>query len=159
MRHDPTVIPLDTQLAEALLGADTVVDLTRKREALRQAVAVIEATLAAHPLTRMVAEKVAHEARLKGTPEVRVSPQGVLNVVIPPTDTKWNSTLPPLKVLRQDAAALGVDISKMGRNKKAIVKALAAARAPAPAAPIDRPKRMKTGVSVLPPVMLNPSTR
>jgi hypothetical protein len=159
-------IPIDEAWANALLSAPDdsgkaiSAKLREARENLARVVAEARQTLETNPLTPVVAAAKAQETGVRGTVIVLIEDTGevvmstVQNDEDPNGKSRWTSNLPPLEVLRREAAALGVDISSMGRQKRVIVKALEIARTAPP-----RRKMIRTGVAISAPVVVTLAER
>ena len=117
--------------------------LEQARDALQDAVHLANDILASQMMTDILAQALAKDHKRRGVPRILVQDDGsvVLQVSYdgraplpkverpsPLKRKKWSSDLPSLPELRAEAAELGVDISDLGRQKKAILDRLEAHR-------------------------------
>lgn len=106
--------------------------LQRALAALNEAVAAANEILDDHRVAKIVAESLAREAKKRGSASIKVSPHGevMLHVSYDENDdgastsdvirSRWKSDLPKLDDLREEAQTLGIDISHLGRQRRAI---------------------------------------
>lgn len=130
----PTDIPLDLEVQEAILsmtllaedGSPTTLG-TLVREALRN-LSVANSFLKSSPLIKITAENLMRAEKKRGSPTLRVSETGDLNLRVSWGDgedipeKEVTQKLPSLDELRQQAKDIGVDISDLGRQKHNILK-------------------------------------
>jgi len=131
----PTDIPLDLEVQEAILsmtlltedGSPTTLG-TLVREALRN-LSVANSFLKSSPLIKITAENLMRAEKKRGSPTLRVSETGDLNLRVSwgdgediPEKEEAIQKLPSLDELRQQAKDIGVDISDLGRQKHNILK-------------------------------------
>lgn len=157
------LIPLDPDLANALLGERLRERLDAARRELDSTVQVIREQLQQNPLTPILAKDVARRHRRGGPqPQILVTPEGelVLDLGSSPTakgpKRGWSTQLPNLETLRARAAQLHLDTTVFGRSKRKLLNAIEQAEKAAQAPPTNRRKMMKH----TPPVtvtVLNPT--
>ena len=138
-----TEIPLPEEVENALMGLSVEQEdgsLTTVRlllERIREDVAAIERTLGSNHLVTLATKDLMKANRRRGAAEVHVNSRGVLSMRIGKgstgqvqglnhTTAPGGAGLPSLLDLRRKAESLGIDISHLGRRKRAIMKAIAA---------------------------------
>ena len=104
--------------------------LTEAREVLKQ-----------NPLAPTVAEAVAREGGRRGEAVLLLDDRGEMYLEV--EKREWNSSLPCLESLRQEAEGLGIDPKPFGRSRTELAEAIAAKRA-------TRPKMRKTAPCIGP---------
>ena len=132
--------------------------LQDSRKGLGDVVAEANAALNRNPLTPLVAAFLAKQSGRRGDASLSVDADGSVFLEIryvgAEKETPVDSGHVSLTTLRVRAEALGIDVSGMGRSKRKIKEAIAAAGTPA-AVPA-KPKRVKTAPSVTPPTVFSP---
>jgi len=119
-------------------------NLRQAVDRLHEAVDLANDTLDSNRMVRIVAMSIAKTLKRRGEATISVEPDGsvVLRVDYPTTvpepqlepepelvlKGKWGSELPSLEKLREDAEDLGVDISDLGRGRRAIHERVQEAR-------------------------------
>jgi len=123
--------PLSSDLTKALLttgGTPLAEVLEESRKTLQKTVKQAREHLKTNPLTPIVAESVTKEMGRRGEATVVVDDNGVVMLEIRyggnGNTRDWTSDLPSLSELRKQATKKKVDISHLGRNKRAIVEFL-----------------------------------
>ena len=172
--------PLDPKWVEALLHAkpdpgiealEAVPSLYQQledaREVLRRAVEQARVALIRNPLADVAAREAARLAGKRGAATVVVDDDGHVMLEVrykgdaPATKPRakaaakkpWVSALPSLKELREQAEALGLDVSDCGRAKKKILDRIEAAKV---AKPKPRQKMTKTAPALSPVRIVTP---
>lgn len=160
---------LDASWAESLLSAASISPTIRDQEGLsvydrlvlakaELSAAVQEATeaLAENPLTAVVAGAGARRVNRRGTPSIVVRGDGSIFLEIhymtkqdERSVRKWESQLPPLAELRQQAKQLGLDPKPFGRKRSALFKAIQDAKASAPPKKMFRTSQALSPITVL----------
>lgn len=147
-RTQPYEWPLSDDLAEEILniplpasnGVHPVSTIGARLRLALEAVDEANEYLKDSQLAKIVARSIMTDLKRRGEPSIVVRPDGkvILRVSY---DTKRSqkpvavvqaprsSTLPYLEDLRKEAVALGVDISDLGRQRRAIYNRVQAARA------------------------------
>lgn len=154
MSKKPYEVPLEKGLAQEILsmpvhatspfgvpedsGPSTTIGERVERAA--QAVRDANAYLATSKLASLVAHTLMKDLKKRGNPSIVVEPDGqvILRVSYdedkqeapeaPVEKSKWSSDLPKLDELRAEAEKLGVNISDLGRARRAIHDRLQAVR-------------------------------
>jgi len=148
----PYVVPLDADLAAEILNIplpynpaeEPLVAGLTVGDRVRFAVAAVEAAnkyLAESKMASIVADTVMRKLKKRGVPSLRVQPDGtvVLHVSyeetakekvkpLPVQQSTRKSDLPKLDDLRKQAKEIGVDISALGRARRAIYERIQVAR-------------------------------
>jgi len=156
---------LNDRWRDPLIGQTLLAGLSEALKSLRDSVNAIRECLEKNPLTGPAAMAAARELGKSGNASISVDEYGQFWLEVDMrvgTDGKrpWSSNLPSLPALRKEAEELGVDISKMGRSKTLILKAIETARrnaAEQTASVSDhtpRPKMVKIAPAVTPPVIV-----
>lgn len=130
-------LPVEEEVPEPVDPPKTVGEkLHRALEALEEAVSVANDILDDHRVAKIVAESLAREAKKRGNASIKVSDHGEVMLHVSYEEdketattsdvikSKWKSDLPKLAQLREEAAELGVDISHLGRKRRAIFELL-----------------------------------
>ena len=168
-----TRVPLREDWAQSLLAAPTSVTLDGKSLTCHQRLqnAIQELTLAvdhartvlhSNPLAETVAEAAAKEQGWRKPATLCIDSRGGVFLEISGNHSegkhrKWESQLPSLSELREQAAALGVDIAALGRAKHQILQAIQEAPSAVPPTPAPR-KMVKTAPAVGPVTILSPES-
>lgn len=142
----PYEVPLDDDLAQEILNIPVEpVESAAPRtigERVQQAIMAVEEAnqyLAKSPLAALVADTVMRRLKKRGTPSIRVQADGtvILRVAYdeerealapaPVARKTKKSDLPTMDELRKRAEAVGVDVSHLGRQRRAIWELVKAA--------------------------------
>lgn len=160
---------LDASWAESLLSAASTARTTPVREGLsvydrlvlaraELSAAVQEATeaLAENPLTLVVAGAGARRVNRRGTPSIVVRGDGSIFLEVhymtkqdERSVRRWESQLPTLAELRQQAKQLGLDPKPYGRKRSALFKAIQEAKASTPSKKMFRTSQAISPITVL----------
>ena len=147
-RTQPYEWPLSDDLAAEILnipvppsnGVQEATTIGARLEHAIQAVEEANEYLSQSSLAKIVARSIMTELKKRGEPSIMVRPDGTVILRIS-YDTKRSkkpvavvqaprsSSLPYLDDLRKEAVELGVDISDLGRQRRAIHERIKAARA------------------------------
>ena len=131
----PIDVPLSGPVAEGVLSLPVRTEdgsLTTVGDTIRQAKSLLDAAnqaLLENPLCGVAAQSLMKEQKRRGTPSLVVNPNCEVFLHIEygeegDGDSAPHAPLPSLADLRAKAADLGVDISDLGRQKRAILKRL-----------------------------------
>ena len=139
---------LDPVWSEALLSVPsehskekTVAELLNQlRSAYESSVEEAVKVVSEHPFAEVIAAEAARRAGWRGAATLEVSPEdGHVYLVVAgkgasKSDTvrDWQSELPSIGELREEAEALGIDPTPFGRSKRKLLKAIEAEKAKAP---------------------------
>lgn len=146
----PYVVPLDSGLAKEILNTPLpnedsreVTTIGQRVEAATKAVDEANAYLETSPLARLVADTLMRKLKKRGVPSIRVLPDGTVVLHVSYTDTEkpksqpptvkrpsHKSSLPKLDALRRMAKDRGIDISDLGRKRRAIYERLQESQPP-----------------------------
>ena len=124
--------PAPTTIGENLSRAQA--QLQDAQTQLQDAVSLANSALDSNQMVGIVAQSVAKALKKRGEAKIVVEPNGSVVLVVgypttraPPQPQpslvvrrKWTSRLPPLAQLRTEAEQMGVDISDLGRQRRAI---------------------------------------
>ncbi len=165
--------PLDPVWAETLLSVPskrsndkTVAQVLKGlHDAIASTVEEAQEILKDHPFAEVIATEAARRAGRRGEASLTVGPDGQVYLEINYKSQKeaadekgartWNSELPSIGELRDQARQLGIEPEPFGRSKVRLREAIEAAETKA--ATPTRPKMVRTGQAVGPVTVLNPS--
>jgi len=128
-----------------------------------QALTEAREVLAANPLMKTMAEALARKSNKRGDATLLLDDTGKMfldvqykNTPLRPTEPKrkWESGLPSLHTLQEEAESLGIDTAPFGRSKTLLTAAIEAERSKAP-----KPKMMRTAPAVGPVTLINPAPK
>jgi hypothetical protein len=148
----PYEVPLDADLANEILNTPLASQPGEGNsprtigERVASAIRSVEEAnvyLAKSPLAALVADTLMRRLKKRGVPSIRVRPDGVVilhvsydaeapprTVAEPPVKRgSRKSDLPKLDELRAEAASLGLDITDLGRQRRAIFELVESAKA------------------------------
>ena len=138
----PYEVPLDATLAKEILNTplppgdnpEPPQTIGERLSQARQAVEDANEYLAQSMLAKVVASSLMRQLKKRGVPAIQVRPDGVVVLQVSykekPTTTvsplvtraRHKTTLPSLADLRERAEGVGVDITDLGRQKRAILE-------------------------------------
>lgn len=160
----PYEVPLDADLAQEILripvdsgfGADSVKTIGDRVTAAVNAVKEANEYLAGSKLAAIVADTLMRQLKKRGNPQIMVRPDGTVILRVSYAEevkarkpkpavrrASKKSDLPPITELRRQAEELGIDISDLGKKRRAIFERIqGAAEAAAEDAEVNPPHRL-----------------
>ena len=171
MRRQPYRAEIEESWMESLLhvppAKGTQINVYNRlmlaRHEWEQALAEAREVLAVNPLMKTMAEALAHKSNKRGDATLLLDDSGRMFLEVQYKNTpdstepkrKWDSNLPSLYALQEEAGSLGIDTTPFGRSKTLLMAAIESERSKV----TPKPKMMRTAPAIGPVTLINPTPK